>query len=78
MVSPGFVVQGILDELKAGDTHGIKRLVVCPAGVSVGYGGHPEVLQRGDPLLEDAIHRRIALGVDAPNLARSVVDVEIR
>src|SRR6202047_4372505 len=77
MVGPCLIVQRVLNKLEARDANGIKGQVVCAARVPVSYGCYAQVPERLHPLLEDGIHRGIALGVDAPNFARSVVDVEI-
>jgi hypothetical protein len=51
--------------------------VIGAAGVSVGNGGHAQVLQRSNPLRKDGRDGRVALSVDAAYLAGAVIDVEV-
>src|SRR5260370_39502869 len=48
------------------------------ARIAVGNRGDAQILQWRHPLFKDMIHRSISLGIDAANLARSIVDIEIR
>src|ERR1043166_8677087 len=77
MVRPRTVVQGILDELKARQTHRIKRQMVCAAGVADCNRRHPKVLERRQPRFKDGANHLVALKVDPTNLAAAIVYVKV-
>src|SRR4051812_14550308 len=72
------VIQVVLDELEARNSHCIEAQVVSTARVAHGNGGNAQVLEGRNPLGEDGRYSGISLGVDSANLARPVVHVEIR
>ena len=77
VVGAGVVFDGVLDELKAGDTDGIEGDVIGAARVLDGYGGGSEVGERLKPLTEDGPRLLIPLQVDPTDLAGSIVQVVV-
>ena len=77
VMGAALVVEIVLDELETGNADRIEAQVIGAAGVAHRDGGDAEVLQRRDPLRKDGRDRRVALEIDAANLARAVVDVEV-
>src|ERR1700733_7936190 len=77
MVRAALVVEFVLDELKSGNSDSVKAEVIGPARVAHGQGGHAEILERRDPLRKNGRNGGVALQIDATNLARSVVDIEV-
>ena len=78
VVRAGHVVERILDELEAGKTHRVERLVVGASGVGQRQRRRSEVLERREPRLEDRPDHVVALKIDAADPAAAVVQVEIR
>jgi len=72
MVRAALVVQHVLNELEAGNADRIEAQVVGAAGVAVSNCCYSQILQRGDPLGKDGRDGRVALCVDAANLARTL------
>src|SRR4029434_1988118 len=66
-----------LNELEAGQSDRVEREVIGPAGVPAGQRSRPQVTERFEPGAEDRAHGLVALQIDAANLARPVVEVEI-
>ena len=77
VVRAALVVQRVLDELESRNAYCIEAQVVGAAGVAVGDGGYAQVLERRDPLRKDGRDGRVALGVDAANLAGAVIHIEV-
>ncbi len=77
VVGFGFVVERVLDELEAGDADRVEREMVGAAGIAQGDGGDAEVVEGLDPLGEDGRDEGVLLEIDAANLARSVIEVEV-
>ena len=71
------VGHAILDELEAGDAHGVKGQVVGAAGVLEGEGGGVEVFEIAQPFTEDGAHGLVALEVNTADAAGAVVEVVI-
>ncbi len=73
-----FVFDGILNELKSWNAGRIERQMIGAARIAHGECGHAEILERAHPAFKNRRDRLIFLQVNAANLARAVVHVEIR
>src|SRR5262249_467631 len=67
----------VLDELKAGQPDRGEREVIGAAGIAAGQRRRPQIAEGLKPGAEDRTYGLVALQVDAANLARPVVEVEI-
>src|SRR5690606_37925382 len=77
VVQAAAVIRRVLDELEAGNADGLHVDVVGAARVTQGDGVGPEAVEGLEPFLEHGGGGHVALGVDAANAARAVVDVEV-
>jgi hypothetical protein len=77
VVSPGLVVQRVLDELETGDVDGVEAQVVGRPGIVQGDGRSAEILERHEPLPEDIGGLVVALGEDTSDLTGAVVKVVV-
>src|SRR5262245_21849829 len=77
MVGASFIFDGILNELKSGQSDAIERQMICAAGVGEGQSGSAEVFEWGEPGAEYGSARLIALQVNAANFAGTIVEVEV-
>src|SRR5689334_21809154 len=71
------VFHWILDELKTRQSDGVIRQMVGSASVPNGRRGHAEILERSYPRFENRSHHVIALEINTPDFACSVVVVEV-
>ena len=71
------VVHRVLNELEAGQAHGVERKVVGAAGIADGNGRSAHVFEGFEPSFEDRPHHVVALQIDAANFAGAVVVVEV-
>src|SRR3954452_22325880 len=77
MVRTGVVIHRILNKLEAGKPDGVIGQVVRSAGIANRGGAGTQILEWDKPGVEDRSHHIVALEVNAPDLARSVVVVEV-
>src|SRR5579863_6418518 len=66
------VIQLILYELEARNSHSVERLVVRAASMTQGDRGNTEVPQRFNPLREDGGYSGVFLQIDSTDLATAV------
>src|SRR5689334_24655403 len=77
MVRTRVVFNLVLNKLEARQTNPIKRQVVRTAGVSDRERGRAQIAERRQPLTEERTNSFVALQVNATNLARAVIEIEI-
>ena len=77
VVRARLVLDLVLDELEPGQADGVERTWSVPPVSRIVTVVTPRSLSGRDPALEDRDDRRVFLGVDAADLARAVVDVEV-
>src|SRR4030095_621235 len=84
VVGSRIVLDLILYELEARQSHAIERLVIGAAGVrnrnrpqGVAFGCTDKILERGKPRPEYRANLVIALKIDPANLAGAVVQIEV-
>ena len=78
MVGARAVVEGILNELKAGESDGAERHMVRSSGIQRRHGGRAKVGEGPKPFVDDRPRRFVSLQVDATDAAGAVVQVEVR
>lgn len=71
------VVEVILNELEAGQADGVECDVVGTAGIAIGHGVGTHVSEGFQPRFEHLSDGRVALRVDAADLATTVVEIEV-
>src|SRR5579859_6419498 len=71
------VLDRVLDELESWNAYCIEREVIRSASVAHCERVHSQIFELLHPRLENGLHCRVALHVDAANLACAIVDVEI-
>src|SRR5580692_11994913 len=77
VMDPGFVVQGILNELKRGQAQPAQENVIGGIRGLRDHRGGAQARERRQPFAEDRDYAEITLRIDTPNLAGSIVDIEI-
>jgi len=76
-VRGGEVIETVLNELEAGQAHGVEGDVVGATGVAERDGGRTQIAKGFEPLGKHGGHGLIALGVDAADFTSTVVEVEV-
>src|SRR5437868_726377 len=77
-MSARIVFDWVLNELEAGNAGGVEGEMIGAPGVPHGERIHSQIFEGTHPCFEDRLHSGIPLHVDAANLSRAIVDVEVR
>ena len=77
MVRAALIVQHVLDELEAGDADRVEAQVIGAASVAIRDRGYAQVFEWGNPLRKNRRNGRVALRIDAADLARAVIHIEV-
>src|SRR6266404_681262 len=76
-MSERFVFHIVLNEVDARDSDCVERQEIRTTGVLHGQGRHPQVVEGLHPLLKDWLERLIFLQINATDLSRTAVQIEI-
>src|ERR1700747_528029 len=78
MMRSGLIRHWVLDELKPRNTDSVERLMISASSVAHCQRGHAEISEGLHPGFENRGDCLVLLKINAANLSRSVVYVEIR
>ena len=77
MIGTAAIFNGILNKLKAGYTHSIKRQVIGAAGIAYRYCAGIQFPERFKPLRKDGSASLISLQVNTPYFTCSVIEIKV-
>src|SRR5437763_1996833 len=67
----------VLNELEAGQSYSVKGQMIGPGCIANGYCCGPEIMEWGQPGVEDRTRHIVPLQENSSNLAAAIVEIEV-